>query len=391
MTRLRRARPSLWAVALGGGLLAVMLGGVRPDAAAGVLARAAPILLFLVAVTVLAELSDVAGVFQAAGGIAVRAGQGRTLQLFLLVIALATVTTVFLSLDTTAVLLTPVVLAMCANLDLDPVPFAMATVWLANTTSLLLPVSNLTNLLAVSRLHLSSVAFAERMWLPTLATLCASVAALLVIHRRRLGGRYATRPAAFASDRLLLVICSTACAGFAALVLGGVNVTVAASAGAVVAGAAALVRRPAALRWSLVPWRLVALVVGLFLLVAAGQQHGLDSLLARVSGTAGDSLVEQLRVSAVAAAAANGVNNLPAYLALEPVSQSSAPGLFAVLIGVNAGPLVLPWGSLATLLWRDRCKARGVQISWRGFIATGLVLSPISVWLGVLALHLTRP
>jgi arsenical pump membrane protein len=40
----------------------------------------------------------------------------------------------------------------------------MVTVWLANTASLLLPVSNLTNVLAMRRLHLTPHEFFTRMW-----------------------------------------------------------------------------------------------------------------------------------------------------------------------------------------------------------------------------------
>ena len=59
--------------------------------------------------------------------------------MWLLFVALAVACTVFLSLDTTAVLLTPVGLAVAAQLGLSPVPFALTTLWLANTASLLLP------------------------------------------------------------------------------------------------------------------------------------------------------------------------------------------------------------------------------------------------------------
>jgi arsenical pump membrane protein len=72
--------------------------------------------------------------------------------LWLAVVAFAAVVTAFLSLDTTAVLLTPVVVAVARSNGLSPMPFAFATVWLANTASLFLPVSNLTNLLAAHRL-----------------------------------------------------------------------------------------------------------------------------------------------------------------------------------------------------------------------------------------------
>jgi arsenical pump membrane protein len=129
--------------------------------------RMAPILLFLVAITVLAELAEVAMVFDVAAREAAHLGRGRPMLLFLAVAVLATVTTVLLGLDTTAVLLTPVVLSLAAQLEISPLPFAVLTVWLANTASLLLPVSNLTNLLALRRLHLTTHEFLGAMWLPT--------------------------------------------------------------------------------------------------------------------------------------------------------------------------------------------------------------------------------
>jgi arsenical pump membrane protein len=379
----------MWLAALAAGLLVVASGAVTLNAAGGVLARAGPILGFLVAVTVLAELADAAGVFDVAARWAVQLSQGRTRALFLLVVALATVTTVLLSLDTTAVLLTPVVLAMCAQLALDPVPFALATVWLANTTSLLLPVSNLTNLLAASRLQMSATAFAGRMWLPTFVTLSVTVVLLIALYHRTVGGRFRQPPKLPALDRPLLVVSAAACAGFVTLVLSGSNVTVAATVGAGLAVSVFALRRPGELGWSLVPWRLVLLVTGLFLLVEAGRQHGLDTALASVAGSAGNSAVDLLRLSGVAVVAANVANNLPGYLALEPVSMGSPDRLLSVLIGVNAGPLIAPWGSLATLLWWDRCKARDVQISWQRFVLPGLLLAPASVGAAVLALRLS--
>lgn len=80
---------------------------------------------------------------------------------------------------------------------------------------------------------------------------------------------------------------------------------------------------------------------------------------------------------------ANLINNIPAYLALEPAADS-ALGAMALLIGVNAGPVITPWASLATLLWADQARRQGVRINWRIFILAGLVLAPLGVGLGVL-------
>ena len=85
---------------------------------------------------------------------------------------------------------------------------------------------------------------------------------------------------------------------------------------------------------------------------------------------------------------ANVVNNLPAYLALESAAGSPVR-LAALLIGVNAGPLITPWASLATLLWHERLHAVGVDVPWNRYILLGLVVAPLTVALAVipLALH----
>ena len=72
-------------------------------------ARVWPVLLFVVSATIVAELAATAGVFDVAASLLARIARRRTWMLWTAVVALAAVTTAFLSLDTTAVLLTPVV------------------------------------------------------------------------------------------------------------------------------------------------------------------------------------------------------------------------------------------------------------------------------------------
>jgi arsenical pump membrane protein len=330
-----------------------------------VLDRTGPVLVFLVAITVLAELADRAGVFDVAAHRAAKLARGSTLRLFGLIVLLATATTVLLSLDTTAVLVTPVVIAVAQQLELDPLPFAMTAVWLANTASLLLPVSNLTNLLAQGHLHLSTPDYATRLLFPAATAVAITVAVLLVLHRRTLTSRYATTAPQPTDDHVLLVGTAAAALLLVPLLLLGVEVAVAAGACAAIATALALWRNRSALTFDLVPWRLVVLVVGLFLVVAAAGPLGVDDLLRHGTG-------DRLQTAATAAAGANAINNLPAYLALERVAPHDQ--LLAVLLGVNLGPLVTPWASLATLLWAERCRARGLTISWGRYALQGLVL-----------------
>jgi len=71
--------------------------------------------------------------------------------------------TAVLGLDATVVLLTPAVFAAAAKARLAARPHVYATTHLANSASLLLPVSNLTNLLAFRATEMSFAGFAARM------------------------------------------------------------------------------------------------------------------------------------------------------------------------------------------------------------------------------------
>lgn len=179
------------------GVVFVATGLLPPATARASVERIAPLLLFLFSVIILAELTKEAGVFDAIAQRMARAGRGNYAALFLLCVAFASLTTIFLNLDTTAVLLTPVMLALAARARIATLPLAMTTVWLANTASLLLPVSNLTNLLAADRVALQTRAFAARMWAPQLAVLAVTMVLLWWFYwRRRMRGEDAYEPPA---------------------------------------------------------------------------------------------------------------------------------------------------------------------------------------------------
>ena len=350
--------------------------------------RVGPVLIFLVAITVVAEIADFAGVFDVAAHWAARAGRGRAWLLWLLIAALSSLSTIVLSLDTTAVLLTPVVITLARQIGLSALPFVMTTVWLANTASLLLPVSNLTNLLALHRfqaLGLDYPAYIALMAWPATAAIAATVALLWLLHRRRLRSRYVSEPPAAAHDRALLVIAAIVCLGLGPAFVSGVVPAIPAGIAAVVLALACLARAPELLRRVRVPWVVVLGVVVLFVLIDLAGAHGLTTVLSAWAGS-GTTAPDLLRVALTGAGSANVVNNLPAYLALEPVADTDPLRLAALLIGVNCGPLVTAWGSLATLLWRDRCRRGGLRISLPRLAIEGAACAAVTILAGVAAL-----
>lgn len=389
------------------GLVLIATGVLGQASALDLAARTAPILLFVVAMTIVTELADSAGLFRVltawlarfsarpfgGGSPHGQAGaqrgsrRGRIMFLWLAVVVLASLSTVFFSLDTTAVLVTPLVVSLARHARIHPLPFALTTVWLANTASLFLPVSNLTNLLARQQLGLAPADFLQLLWAPALLGVLVPLAFLFTIFRGDMRGTYTAPTRPVVADKRLLWLSGITIALLLPALVSGIPVAIPAGIAALFLLAVFLIRNRSALHWRMVPYQPLLLTMGLFMLVAALHDHGLGTVLTRASGS-GEDLLSLLQLAGMGAAGANALNNLPAYLSLEPTAGSPVR-LAAMLIGVNLGPLVSPWASLATLLWHSRLKAMGIRISWTGYALAGLILVTVLVPAAVLALWFT--
>ncbi len=335
---------------------------------AGMTTRLGPIVVFLLTITVAAEIAQLAGVFDVIGHRVARWGRHRVWLLWLLFAVFAVTCTAFLSLDTTAVLLTPVGLAVASQVGASPYPFALTTLWIANTGSLFLPVSNLTNLLALHHaelLGLGHAGYVRLAFAPATVAVAVTLGIVALLFRRELRSRYAVDPPPAPHDPVLLRIALVVTVAVGPLFAVGLSPDWVASGAALVLVLAVLWRDPATLRRVSVPLPMAAGFVAVALLVAWAEVHGLHAWLQSLVGS-GEGRGDLLKVSASAAMGANLVNNLPAYLALEPVAAEAPARLMALLVGADVGPLVTPWASLATLLWLQRCRSAGVALRpWR--------------------------
>lgn len=389
------------AVLLGLGAVAIATGALPFTDLMALVDRVAPILLFVVAMTVVTELCSEAGVFLWTARRLRYWGRGYSILLWLLLAVFATLSTVFLSLDTTAVLLTPVVVSVTRQAGLPALPFALTTVWLANTASLLLPISNLTNLLAQHSLGgITPGGFAGLMWAPALAAVVVPLLFIGIVFRRDLRNRYSRIPVVrirpdqpagsesrTAADRVLLACSAVVLALLLPALVSGVPVWIPALAGAVVLGVVFAFRSPRVLKLTLIPWSLLLFASGLFLVMEAARHLGAPVLLSQLAGQ-GQGFMDLVRLAATGAAGSNVLNNLPAYLLAEPLAGTPAR-MAALLIGVNAGPIITPWASLATLLWHDRLVRMNVLITWKGYALFGLIVAPLTVLAAVAVLAAT--
>jgi arsenical pump membrane protein len=377
-----------WVVAAGAALLIVLVGALSFRGARSALSALGPTVGFLAALLVLADGCRRAGLFDALGAAMAFEARGQPRRLLAMVFLSAAATTAVLSLDATIVLLTPIVFATAARLRANPRPHVYACTHLANSASLLLPVSNLTNLLAFQISGLSFARFSELMVLPWLVALAIEWVVLSRFFAgdlRRLApaGRADRRPElpAFALGVVVLTL-----VGFGLSSLVGVAPVWVAAAGAL---ALALRERPKPkeLLNAAEPTFLI-FVLGLGVIVRAASNHGLasaiDTFLPHGSG-----LLALLAVAAVSAVVANLVNNLPATLIILSAVAASAPGaVLAMLVGVNVGPNLTYVGSLATLLWRRVVHAHDEEVDMGEFVRLGALTVPATLLASTAALWL---
>ncbi|MGW1791633.1 SLC13 family permease [Streptomyces tubercidicus] len=374
-------------------LVVILAGAITPAHVRDEAARLGPVIGFLAAVLVLAKLCDDEGLFHACGTWMARWSAGRPGRLLGAVFALASAITAVLSLDATVVLLTPVVFATAAHMGARPTPHVYACSHLSNTASTLLPVSNLTNLLAFSASGLSFARFGALMALPWLV----AIGVEYLVFRRFFGaalrdvtpGPHPAEPPELPLFALLTV--AGTLAGFLLTSALGIDPAWAAAAGALVMAVRALARRhttPAAIvRAAALPF--LAFVLALGIVVRAVVDNGLADALGHLLPD-GTALPALLGSAALAAVLANVINNLPAVLVLVPLAAPSGPGaVLAVLLGVNIGPNLTYAGSLATLLWRRIVHHHEHDVDLRQFTTLGLLTVPASLALATVALWLS--
>ncbi len=391
--------PPGWVEAVAGLLAAAAVVASRAVSTEGALDEVRlllPVVAFLAGILVVAEVCAAEGLFAAVGSLVAGASRRDPRRMLGLTFLAASLTTAVLSLDATVVLLTPVVAAAATSTMTSSRPVVLACARLANSASLLLPVSNLTNLLALPSLpSVSFVGFAVLMapvWV-------AVIGVEYVGHRVYFARDLARPPAREASGRELalpavpVVTVVVMLVGFAALSPLGVQPAWVAGAAAVVLSAHALlgrqVRAGTVLRAAHLSFAVFVLCLGV---VVAGLADTFLGALVRSAVPDERTLGSLLLVALLATGLANLVNNLPATLLLVPlVAPLGVTAVLAALIGLGVGSNLTYTGSLANLLWRRTLTRRGEPAPGRDFHALSAMVTLPAVLIGVVVLWAWAP
>ena len=397
IVRPARVPEAVWAV--GGALLLLVLGCIKPETAWRGIARGADVYLFLTGMMLLAELARTRGLFDWLAALAVQRARGSTARLFALIYGVGIIVTAFLSNDATAVVLTPAVAAAARAAKVrDPVPYLLICAVIANAASFILPISNPANLVVYQSAMPPLLSWWTAYALPSLAAILVTFFMLWWAERRTLKGDVETHVALpelkTGGHMAAWGIAATAILLLTASAFGQQLGLPTAAAGAFTTVAVLL--RERASPWPLlknISWGVLALVAGLFVLVEALQQSGLIAMLASLlrQAAAGDAALAAWGAGAAVALASNLMNNLPVGLIAGSAVEGGNINLHvtrALLIGVDLGPNLSVTGSLATILWLTALRREGIEISGWRFLRVGLLIMPTALIAALLlAIH----
>jgi arsenical pump membrane protein len=366
-----------------GGALGVVLGATLDAADAGSAARQDwPPFVLVSGLLLVGLVADDAGLFAAAGNALARLSASGAV-LFTGAVLLVAIVTSILNLDTSVAFLTPVLVYAARSRGEGEAPLLYGCLLLSNAASLLLPGSNLTNLIVLGHLHLSGgrfLALAAPAWLVSIVVTAGVVA---FAERNALRTRATARPRgplAPDADRLALAIALAAvCSVTACVVILRAPALPVAGVGVAATGARALSRRASLTQ--VIDTLGLPVLVGLF-----GVAVALGTLGRSWSGpSAALSHLDSWGTAAVAAVTTVAVNNLPA-ASLLAARVPHRP--FALLVGLDVGPNLFVTGSLAWILWLRAASKAGATPSVAKATRLGLVATPLAMVgaLGVLAL-----
>ena len=399
--------------ALGGAAVALLVGVVSLSDVPVVWGIVWNATATFVAIIIVSLLLDEAGFFEWAALHVARWGGGHGRRLFVLIVLLGAAVSALFANDGAALILTPIVIAMLRALgykDKATLAFVMAAGFIADTASLPLIVSNLVNIVSADFFRIGFADYASVMVPVDLASIAATLVALLLFFRRNIPASYDVAqlrtPADAIRDHATFkagwVVLALLLAGFFLLEPLGVPVSAVAAAGAVlllvIAARGHVIQTHKVLAGA--PWQVVIFSLGMYLVVYGLRNAGLtDHLAGLLDRTAqGGVWGAAFGTGIIAALLSSVMNNMPTVLvgALS-IDATHATGaikeamIYANVIGCDLGPKITPIGSLATLLWLHVLGQKGIRIGWGYYFKVGatLTIPVLLVTLAALAIRIS--
>lgn len=313
---------------------------------------------------------------------------------------LTVIITAFTSNDIDVLTLTPILIWFATITGIEIFPYIFSVFVVANTSSLEILIGNLTNIVVGNFFRIGFIDFFLTMALPTIITLIVQYHILKLLFRSKFSDKLVSpnklaefqnvinkplpnkKQNTIAILTLLGVIIGSAVADFFSIKIW--IITLMGAIIILISNPRNILNRVKSLPWNVAFFALVLIVLSSKLITL----QNIVTTVTYIHNFFNGSIFSEIFFSGYFSGIASGfINNIPASITLSALFSATAENqiviqqatAYGLVIGTNLGALLTPIGALATILWVDMLRVKGIKFSIRKFIIYGVGIGLLSI------------
>ncbi|USK69320.1 arsenic transporter [Peribacillus asahii] len=376
----------------------------------------------IIATIVMAIVLESFGFFKWTAELLAHQAKGSGIRLFWYVNLLCFLMTLFVNNDGSILITTPILIILLNNLGVkhhQKIPYLLSGALVATASSAPIGVSNIVNLIALKIVHMDLYMQAAMMFVPATVGLLFLVLLLFLVFYKKLPKVIPTKVTGMVTVlyhplknstsslltkqntrfmlKILLFVLIVRISLFLASYY-GIPVSIMA-----VIGSAVLL----GWRWFYLkvppidvlkrtPWYILVFAFSMYVVIYGLHNIGLTTLLIKIMDpiVSGSLLHASVMMGGLLSVLSNIFNNHPALMVgtltlmnmnLDPLTLKVS--YLATVIGSDMGSLLLPMGTLATIMWMHIVKSSGIKITWRQYMKVTFIVIPPATLLTLVLLY----
>lgn len=368
------------------------------------------------------------GVFRWAAVNIVHKAKGSGLKLFLYIMMLCFLMTIFFNNDGSILITTPIILHIVNMLQLkihQKLPYLFAGVFIATSASLPIGVSNIANLIGLKMVGLDLISYTNFAFVPSMIGILTLSLLLYLLFKKDIPKKISTlddspierfitnskyaHPLSQPSQppelinwplfKICIIMVVIIRGSYFILPAYGIPIEVIAITGAILL---------IIIRWLSIgtgildvikkaPWHILLFAFGMYVTVYALNNTGITTFFVELFSDAmkQNHLYASFITGLLISVLSNLMNNLPSVmlgtLLITDMGldlQTLQISYISIIIGSDIGALLSPLGTLATLLWMFVLRKNGVHITWSKYFKVALVVIPLTLFVTMIAFNL---
>lgn len=364
----------------------------------------------IMATIVMAIVLESFGFFHWAAEILLRKARGSGIRLFWLTNFFCFLMTLFVNNDGSILITTPILLMLLKSMGLknhQKIPYLLSGALIATASSAPIGVSNIVNLIALKIVHMDLYMHTAMMFIPASIGLVLLTLLLFAIFYKTLPkklpevAQWSLMPGGhplkgdhlqeintkFMRNVLIFVFCVRISLFIASYFHFPVSIMAVLGSAFLLAWRWTFLKIPPTDMIKKTPWYILIFAFAMYVIIYGLSNLGLTEWLITIMQplVAGSLLQASVLTGLLLSILSNLFNNHPALMVgtltltnmgLDPLTLKIS--YLASVIGSDIGSLLLPIGTLATIMWMHIIKKGGVKISWGQYLKVTIIVIPIT-------------